>query len=172
MNSKNQILNKTAKYFKDKNIRLPKISELADPNLINKKIKKNLETLDKDSDDPLNLYRVHWHNNYNHSNFNNYPEHIILPSEFTGIEAKIIVNIGRLFPLIQAHKVLAAYACLLPKIVNGEFNYTNHKAVWPSTGNYCRGGVAISNILGCKSIAVLPEGMSDERFNWLNKWDL
>ena len=172
MNSKDQILNKTAKYFKDKNIRLPKISELADPNLINKKIKKNLETLDKDSDDPLNLYRVHWHNNYNHSNFNNYPEHIILPSEFTGIEAKIIVNIGRLFPLIQAHKVLAAYACLLPKIVNGEFNYTNHKAVWPSTGNYCRGGVAISNILGCRSIAVLPEGMSDERFNWLNKWVL
>ena len=40
-------------------------------------------------------------------------------------------------------------------------------AVWPSTGNYCRGGVAISRILGCRGVAVLPEGMSRERFEWL-----
>ena len=94
----------------------------------------------------------------------------MLPSEFTGVEAKIIVNLGRYFPLITAHKVLAAYGCLLPRILNGTFDYTKHKAVWPSTGNYCRGGVAISKILGFKSVAILPEGMSKERFNWLEKW--
>ena len=94
----------------------------------------------------------------------------MLPSEFTGVEAKIIVNLGRYFPLITAHKVLAAYGCLLPRILNGSFDYTKHKAVWPSTGNYCRGGVAISKILGLKSVAILPEGMSKERFNWLEKW--
>ena len=109
-------------------------------------------------------------NNRDHSNFSKSPEHIVLPSEFTGIEAKIIVNIGRLFPLITAHKVLAAYGCLLPRILNGTFDYENHKAVWPSTGNYCRGGVAISRILGLKSVAILPEGMSKERFAWLEKW--
>ena len=62
---------------------------------------------------------------------------------------------------------------LLPRILNGTFDYSqNHKAVWPSTGNYCRGGVAISRILGlgCKSIAILPEGMSRERFAWLEQW--
>jgi len=42
--------------------------------------------------------------------------------------------------------------------------------VWPSTGNYCRGGVAISKILGCRGVAVLPEGMSQERFDWLSQW--
>jgi len=98
------------------------------------------------------------------------PEHIVLPSDFTGVDAKIIVNLGRYFPLITAHKVLAAYGCLLPRILNGTFDYTIHKAVWPSTGNYCRGGVAISKILGFKSVAILPEGMSKERFNWLEKW--
>ena len=77
---------------------------------------------------------------------------------------------GRLFPLITAHKVLAAYGCLLPRILNGSFDYENNKAVWPSTGNYCRGGVAISKILGLKSVAILPEGMSRERFSWLEKW--
>ena len=120
--------------------------------------------------DPANLFRVHWFNKSDHSNFLDVPEHIVLPDEFTGIEAKIIVNLGRYFPLITAHKVLAAYGCLLPRILNGTFDYSKHKAVWPSTGNYCRGGVAISKILGLKSIAILPEGMSQERFNWLEKW--
>jgi len=164
------IINKTSKYFKNKGIILPTISELANPHIINEEFKDKLKTLDKNSINPLNLFRVHWYNNRDHTNFSKVPEHIVLPSEFTGVEAKIIVNIGRLFPLITAHKVLAAYGCLLPRILNGTFDYEKNKAVWPSTGNYCRGGVAISKILGLKSVAILPEGMSAERFAWLEEW--
>ena len=164
------IVEKTAKYFREKGVVLPTISELKNPHLISEDIKNKVLKLDKDAMDPANLFRVHWFNNLNHSAFSNVPQHIVLPSEFTGVEAKIIVNIGRLFPLITAHKVLAAYGCLLPRILNGSFDYENHKTVWPSTGNYCRGGVAISRILGFKSIAILPEGMSHERFTWLEKW--
>ena len=164
------IVSKTSDYFKKKGIILPTISELSNPHSINENLKLKLNTLDKDAMDPLNLFRVHWFNNRDHSDFAKVPEHIVLPSEFTGVEAKIIVNIGRLFPLITAHKVLAAYGCLLPRILNGSFDYENNKAVWPSTGNYCRGGVAISKILGLKSVAILPEGMSKERFIWLEKW--
>ena len=161
---------KTSEYFKKKGVILPTVSELCNPHSINEDVKIKLKNVDKDAMDPLNLFRVHWFNNRDHSNFSKVPEHIVLPSEFTGVEAKIIVNIGRLFPLITAHKVLAAYGCLLPRILNGTFDYENHKAVWPSTGNYCRGGVAISRILGLKSVAILPEGMSKERFAWLEKW--
>ena len=166
----NSIITKTSEYFKKRNIVLPTISELSNPHLIDESIRKKLKNLDKDAIDPLNLFRVHWFNNRDHSDFSKVPEHIVLPSEFTGVEAKIIVNIGRLFPLITAHKVLAAYGCLLPRILNGTFDFENNKAVWPSTGNYCRGGVAISRILGLKSIAILPEGMSKERFSWLEEW--
>ena len=168
MNESN--ISKTSEYFKKKGVILPTVSELCNPHSINEDVKNKLKTVDKDAMDPLNLFRVHWFNNRDHSNFSKVPEHIVLPSEFTGVEAKIIVNIGRLFPLITAHKVLAAYGCLLPRILNGTFDYENHKAVWPSTGNYCRGGVAISRILGLKSVAILPEGMSKERFAWLEKW--
>ena len=164
------IVEKTAKYFKEKGIVLPTISELRNPHSISDEIKNKVLKLDKDAMDPANLFRVHWFNKRDHSQFLDVPEHIVLPSEFTGVEAKIIVNLGRYFPLITAHKVLAAYGCLLPRILNGTFDYTKHKAVWPSTGNYCRGGVAISKILGFKSVAILPEGMSKERFNWLEKW--
>ena len=164
------IVEKTAKYFKEKGVVLPTISELKNPHLISDDIKNKVLKLDKDAMDPANLFRVHWFNKRDHSKFLDVPEHIVLPSEFTRVEAKIIVNLGRYFPLITAHKVLAAYGCLLPRILNGSFDYTTHKAVWPSTGNYCRGGVAISKILGFKSVAILPEGMSKERFDWLEKW--
>ena len=164
------VIEKTAKYFKEKGVVLPTISELKNPHSISEDIKNKVLKLDKDAMDPANLFRVHWFNKKDHSNFLDVPEHIVLPSEFTGVDAKIIVNLGRYFPLITAHKVLAAYGCLLPRILNGTFDYTIHKAVWPSTGNYCRGGVAISKILGFKSVAILPEGMSKERFNWLEKW--
>ena len=164
------VIEKTARYFRQNGVLLPTISELQNPLLINDDVKNKVLKLDKDAMNPSNLFRVHWFNKKDHSEFLNVPEHIVLPSEFTGIEAKIIVNLGRYFPLITAHKVLAAYGCLLPRILNGTFDYSKHKAVWPSTGNYCRGGVAISKILGLKSVAILPEGMSKERFNWLEKW--
>jgi len=163
-------IKKTSQYFKTRGVILPKISELVNPHAIDASIKEKLTSIDKNSMNPLNLFRVHWFNNRNDSSFSRVPEHIVLPSQFTGVEAKIIVNIGRLFPLITAHKVLAAYGCLLPRILNGDFDYSKQKAVWPSTGNYCRGGVAISRILGLKSIAILPEGMSKERFDWLGNW--
>ena len=82
----------------------------------------------------------------------------------------IVVVFGNRFPLIRTHKVLAAYACLAPRVITGQFDPSSHRAVWPSTGNYCRGGVAISRLMGCRGVAVLPEGMSKERFTWLEEW--
>ena len=84
------------------------------------------------------------------------PVHVELPEALTGVKARIVVALGALFPMIRAHKVLAAYACLAPRLVSGRFDPTSQRAVWPSTGNYCRGGVAISKILGCRGVAVLP----------------
>ena len=98
------------------------------------------------------------------------PGHIVLPPELTGVQAPIVVLLGSRFPMIGSHKVLAAYACLVPRLVTGQFDPSNDRAVWPSTGNYCRGGVAISRILGCRGVAVLPAGMSRERFDWLQQW--
>ena len=98
------------------------------------------------------------------------PVHVELPSALTGVPARIVVALGASFPMIGAHKVLAAYACLAPRVASGRFDPTHQRAVWPSTGNYCRGGVAISRILGCRGVAVLPAGMSAERFEWLQRW--
>ena len=156
--------------FRDAAIRLPKISELADPSCIPDNVVHALVEVDPDIPDPLNLFRVHWYNDASRKGVSEIPGHIVLPSALTGVDASIIVILGNRFPMIKAHKVLAAYGCLVPRLVSGLFDPERHRAVWPSTGNYCRGGVAISRILGCRSVAVLPEGMSRERFQWLEQW--
>ena len=158
--------------FSDASIRLPKLTELADPRTIDADLRTQLLDVDPDAPDPRNLFRVHWHNDSTRRGFTEVPEHIVLPSELTGVDAKIVVALGNKFPMIRAHKVLAAYGCLVPRLISGSFDLDKNCAVWPSTGNYCRGGVAISRILGCRSAAVLPEGMSQERFSWLEQWVL
>jgi cysteine synthase len=149
---------------------LPTFAELADPSSISEGRRSALRSADPDRPDPANLFRVHWYNNRSRTGFAATTEHLVLPPELTGIPSPIVVALGCLFPMIGAHKVLAAYGCLVPRLVTGRFDPEHHKAVWPSTGNYCRGGIAISRILGCRGIAVLPAGMSEERFEWLRGW--
>jgi cysteine synthase len=157
-------------HFRSAGIVLPTLAELADPSRIPAPITDALRGVGPDEADPRNLFRIHWYNDAARTARAAVPGHVVLPKELTGVDARIVVAFGDRFPMIGAHKVLAAYACLVPRIVTGRFDPTAQRAVWPSTGNYCRGGVAISRILGCRGVAVLPEGMSQERFDWLRQW--
>jgi len=156
--------------LRDARVALPTFAQLASPGLIPAVVREALCEVGPDEPHPLNLFRVHWHNAANRVDTVDVPEHVVLPPELTGVEARIVVALGDRFPLIGAHKVLAAYGCLVPRLVTGRFDPARDRAVWPSTGNYCRGGVAISRLLGCRGVAVLPEGMSRERFDWLERW--
>ncbi len=153
--------------FRERKIALPTFEELAHPERVPEPIRARLAHVDPDASDPLNLFRVHWHNGPDRRGTVRVPAHVVVPPELSGVRAPILVALGDRFPMIGAHKVLAAYACLVPRLVTGRFDPTAQKAIWPSTGNYCRGGVAIARILGCRGVAVLPEGMSAERFEWL-----
>ena len=160
----------SVKRFGEEGIALPTFAQLADPSRIPPGVEAALEHVDPNGADPRNLYRVHWHNAAAGRGQVDVPEHLVLPSALTGVPAPIVALLGNRFPMIRAHKVLAAYACLAPRIVTGQFDPTSHRAVWPSTGNYARGGVAISRIMGCRGLAVLPENMSRGRFQWLESW--
>ena len=164
------------KRFRENNIVLPTFAELRNPATISTSIQDKLAGIDKDAADPLNLFRVHWFNDHADASGENFPAivdvptHVELPSELTGVDARIVLAFGNRFPMIRAHKVLAAYSCLVARLVTGRFDPINHRAIWPSTGNYARGGIAISKIMGCRGVAILPEGMSRERFEWLERW--
>ena len=164
------VLARTVARFGITEATLPRLSELADPTTIPATVQEWVAEVDPDAADARNLFRVHWHNGADRRTLVDVPCHVVLPEELTGVAAPIIVVFGDRFPMIAAHKVLAAYGCLVPRLVTGRFDPGRHRAVWPSTGNYCRGGVAISTVLGCRGVAVLPEGMSAERFEWLARW--
>ncbi len=160
---------RSVKRFREQGIVLPTFAQLADPSTIPDSVRSSLAGVDRNAADARNLFRVHWYNDL-HGGTVDLPEHVVLNSEMTGVPSPIIVAFGNRFPMIGAHKVLAAYACLVPRVVTGQYDPTIHRAIWPSTGNYARGGVAISRLMGCRGVAVLPENMSRERFDWLEEW--
>jgi cysteine synthase len=149
---------------------LPTFAELAGRDPWPEHVAARLADVDPDAPRPENLMRVNWYNAPDRRSRAALPDHVVLPEALTGVKAPIVVLLGSRFPMIGAHKVLPAYAGLVTRLVTGEFDPARHRAVWPSTGNYCRGGIAISRILGCSGVAVLPEGMSRERYDWLAQW--
>ena len=156
--------------FRSAGIALPTFAQLADPGAVPASVATRLAGVGPDDPDAANLFRVHWFNGIDRTSRAEVPGHLVMPSALTGVDATIVLAFGDRFPMIGAHKVQAAYACLAPRVVTGQFDPTAHRAIWPSTGNYARGGVAISRIMGCRGVAVLPENMSRERFEWLDAW--
>ncbi len=162
-------LKRTARRAREKNIIIPTFREQKNPDLISEKIKKDLKNIELWAVDSSNLFRITWKNEpldfgggFNGVNF------MEIPSELSGVEARIVAIVGKWFPT-GSHKVGATFGCLVPRLVTGQFDPTRQKAVWPSTGNFCRGGAYDATLLGCESIAILPEEMSRERFDWLSK---
>lgn len=161
-------LERTLQRVRDKKIIIPTLAQQKDPSLIPAEIKDRLKSIGLWDLVPLNLFRITWHNQpVTQGGLFGAPNFVEFPKELTGVNARVIGLVGKWFPC-GVHKVGAAFGCLVPRLVTGQFDPTSQKAVWPSTGNYCRGGAYDSYLLGCKSVAILPEGMSKERFDWLS----
>ncbi len=160
-------LERTLQRVRERKIIIPTLAQQRDPSLIPDDIQNRLKDIGLWDLHPLNLFRITWHNEpkpfgglFGDVNY------LEFPSSFTGTKARVVALVGKWFPC-GVHKVGAAFGCLVPRLVTGQFDPTTQKAVWPSTGNYCRGGAYDSHLLACKSVAILPEGMSKERFDWL-----
>ena len=152
---------------RERKIVIPTFAQMKDPAKIPAKIKESLKEVGLWDVDPRNLFRITWKNEPQaHGGGFGGVNFLELPTSLTGTKARIVVLVGKWFPT-GSHKVGAAFGCLVPRLVTGQFDPTTQKAVWPSTGNFCRGGAYDSALLACTSIAILPEGMSKERFEWL-----
>jgi len=162
-------LNRTAKRAYDRGIIAPTFAQMKNPEKIPEKIKERLRSIGLWDLHALNLFRITWKNEpIKHGGGYGGVNYMEIPSELSGVPARIISLVGKWFPT-GSHKVGATYGCLAPRLVTGQFDPTYHQAVWPSTGNYCRGGAYDAHLLSCKSVAILPEQMSHERFEWLSK---
>jgi cysteine synthase len=169
MSTTDQVLANTVRRCRERDIIIPTYREMRNPELVPDGIRAELADIGLWDLNPRNLFRITWKNEpvasgggFGGVNF------FELPRELTGVDARIIMLLGKFFPT-GAHKVGATFGPLVEKLVRGAFDPTTQKALWPSTGNYCRGGAYDAALLACPSIAVLPEGMSRERFEWLEE---
>ncbi len=139
----------------------PTFEEMLHPDKIDPKTREAaIKMREEDPLDPINLFNITWKDDNNEIFYH------VVPKELTGVEAPIVVLHSVHFPT-RSHKVGATYSVLIEKELFGEVDPAEHTLVWPSTGNYCRGGAYDANLMACESIAILPEGMSAERFAWL-----
>jgi cysteine synthase len=137
----------------------PTFAEMLDPAIIDPEIRtRALAALEKDPLDPINLFNISWKDGDNRI------YHEVLPRELTGVDAPIVVLYGKDFPT-GSHKVGATYAVLVEKAIHGEVDPSRHTIVWPSTGNYGIGGAWVGCRMQFDSVVILPEEMSQERFD-------
>ena len=155
---------------RENNVIIPTFAQMEDPGTIPEKIQEKLRNVGLWDVNPLNLFRITWKNEARESGglFQKVPNYVEIPSKLSGVPCRIVAMAGKWFPT-GCHKVGASFGCLVPRLVTGQFDATRHHAVWPSTGNYCRGGAFNSKLLACDSVAILPAEMSRERFDWLSQ---
>ena len=165
-----EALERNIQKARENKVVLPTYENMKHPETVPEKMKERLKSVGLWDVDPANLFRITWKNQPAQTGglYQAVPNYIELPPALTGVPARIVALVGKWFPT-GCHKVGASIGCLLPRLVTGQFDATYHRAVWPSTGNYCRGGAFNSKLLGVKSVAILPAGMSKERFDWLSK---
>ena len=163
------VLERNVQKARENGVVIPTLAQMKDPEANTPPaIKQKLRDIGLWDVNPLNLFRITWKNQPKQSG-GGYagPNFIVLPRKLTGVKARIICMVGKWFPT-GCHKVGASYGCLVPRLVTSQFNAGCHTAIYPSTGNYYRAAAFNSQLLSGYSVAILPQGMSRDRFGWLD----
>ncbi len=142
----------------------PTFEEMLHPEKIDPAIRQQaLRAREEDPLDPINLFNITWKDGDGQIYYH------VLPKELTGVEAPIVTLYSKDFPT-GSHKVGAAYSVLVDMQLRGEVDPTQHTVVWPSTGNYGIGGAWVGCRMGFDSVVILPEEMSRERFEQIERY--
>ncbi len=142
----------------------PTYDEMLNPSHQDPKVRADaLKAIKKDELDPINLFNITWKNEKDEVN------KIVLPKELTGVDANIVVLLGKYFPS-GSHKVGPAYSTLMEGCVDGEIIPGEHTILGPSTGNFGIGVSYITNLMKYDAIVIMPDNMSKERYQRISKY--
>jgi cysteine synthase len=140
----------------------PTFAEMRDPGLVDPTLRAKATAARERPLDPLNLWNLSW-------KADGAVPFTVLPEALTGVRAPIVVLSGRRFPT-GSHKVGPAYSSLVEKQLDGVCAPGEQTLVFPSTGNFGIGGAWVGPRMGYRSLVVLPEEMSAERFEQIRSY--
>jgi cysteine synthase len=142
----------------------PSYDEMLHPSRLPPAVRRRaLRARESDELDPINLYNITWRDDRDRV------RHLLLPKALTGVEANIIVLVGRDFPS-GSHKVGPAYATLMEGELAGEIDPAHSKIIAPSTGNFGIGAAYIARLMGYPAVVIMPEEMSAERYQRIRQY--
>ncbi len=141
----------------------PTYDEMLNPNILDEHLKQKAHVALKDEFDPFNLFNITWRKQNGEIN------KVVLPKSLTGVEANIVVLLGKDFPS-GSHKVGPAYATLIEGCVDGKIIPGHHTMLGPSTGNFGIGVSYICNLMKFDSIVIMPDNMSKERYQRIQQY--
>src|SRR5574337_813079 len=135
--TKEEMRKRAIQRCREKKILIPTFAELRDPTRLKPPIATALRKVDMQAVNPLNLFRITWHNDPKTGGFGAVNA-LEIPTQLTGVPARIVGLIGKHFPT-GAHKVGAAFGCLVPRLVAGQFRSEEHTSELQSPLNLvCR----------------------------------
>lgn len=142
----------------------PTYEEMRDPSLLPASVREEaVSALASDELASLNLFNINW------KNTGKDVERIILPKELTGVQANIIVLSGRTFPS-GSMKVGPAYTTLAEAEALSGLRPGDRSIIGPSTGNFGIGTAYVSALKGYQAVVVMPDTMSQERYERIRKY--
>ncbi|HHY76714.1 MAG TPA: pyridoxal-phosphate dependent enzyme [Firmicutes bacterium] len=142
----------------------PTYEEMLHPGSVDPEIRaRAAEALENDPLDAINLYNISWRDRHDQIRY------FVVPKELTGVDANIVALYAVDFPT-GSHKVGPTYSVTMEAQLNGEIRPGVHTLVFPSTGNYGIGGAWAGRRMGYDTVVVLPELMSQERFQLVESY--
>jgi len=141
----------------------PTYDEMLDPSKISENIMEKVILAKEEELNPLNLFNITWRDPSNEI------RKVVLPKAITGVDANIVVMLGKYFPS-GSHKVGPAYATLIEGCVDKEILPGEHTILGPSTGNFGIGVSYICNLMGYDAIVIMPDNMSKERYERIKRY--
>lgn len=141
----------------------PTYAEMRNPLLLPPAMRQAAHHARGDERHPLNLFNINW------KQTGDQVDAFLLPKQLTGVQANIIVLSGRNFPS-GSMKVGPAYATLAEAEVLDELRPGQKTVVGPSTGNFGIGTAYVSLLKGYSALVVMPDNMSKERYERIQKY--
>ena len=141
----------------------PTYQEMFDPRTLPAAFQAQAVAARQNELDPANLFNITWRTPDGQIRCE------VLPKELTGVQANILVLIGRCFPS-GSHKVGPAYCTLLEGELEGEIEPGVNTVIGPSTGNFGIGTAYIARLKGYSAIVIMPDQMSAERYQRIRQY--